>query len=190
MLISLPVMSKTIILAGDSHLADNPELQGHNYHSTQMIADGTNADVINVAVGGFKTWQLLDQVQTFLDSGGEFKPETTVIIDIGLPDFYVDTSPREIYCNLDQVITLLEDNNVRVILSGSPEAHNNSEIGQQDNISYLYYRLQDNHPGLEVVNIMAELLPQSQYHDDDPIHLNGYGYFQFNLKLIEVYNHE
>jgi hypothetical protein len=175
--------AKTIILAGDSWL--NP---GWNHGVNEQIHRLTGADIINVSVGGRKSWELLDQLNAAIAGGWRPASDTTMIVDIGLPDWWINTPPAEVYADIDQFLTTLRYLNVKVLLSGSPEAHNESEIPLHFPMSPIFHWLKQNHPEITLIDAMSVLNPIAELHSGDQIHLNSQGYYIYNLWLSTIYN--
>lgn len=170
-----------VILAGDSWLS-NPT-------NTQTIGSQIGQNVTNVAVGGSTTADTLNQLNTFMGSGGTFAPGTTVMLDIGGNDLLQGATPAEVKRNLDQIVGTLGAQGVNVVLSGAPAVGSVTDITGSTNLamSSIFSDVAARNPNVKLVDAMSGLLNQKNLVDETGFHLNEAGRNAFNAALSNAF---
>jgi hypothetical protein len=155
-----------VILAGASWMAGDEK--------TKLAKQAFGEDVTNTAIGGQKTSDVLNQLNVFQRDGGTFAPGTTVVLDIGANDIATGVDENTIRNNLNEIVSRLGDEGVKVILSGQPEAHSYQEaIDRTDlHMDDLYQEIAENNPNVTLVDAMSGFLNQKDLMDESRFHLN------------------
>jgi hypothetical protein len=155
-----------VILAGASWLAGDEK--------TKLAKQAFGQDVTNTAIGGQKTSDVLNQLNVFQRDGGTFAPNTTVVLDIGANDIAQGVDESTIRANLNEIVSRLGDEGVKVILSGQPEAHSYEEAINRTDLQMddLYQDIAANNPNVTLVDAMSGFLNQKDLMDESRFHLN------------------
>jgi hypothetical protein len=156
-----------VILAGASWLAGDEK--------TKLAKQAFGQDVTNTAIGGQKTSDVLNQLNVFQRDGGTFDPNTTVVLDIGANDIAQGVDEATIRANLNEIVSRLGDEGVKVILSGQPEAHSYDEAINRTDLQMddLYQDIAANNPNVTLVDAMSGFLNQKDLMDESRFHLNS-----------------
>jgi len=170
------------ILAGDSWLAGEDK--------TAIAKEAFGEDVTNVAVGGFKTQDALDQLNSFLNKGGVFKSGSTVVLDIGGNDLLQGVSRNTVKNNIDQMLSIFEREGVKVVLSGAPAIGSVSDVTSSTNLKMdsLYKEVAQGYDNVTVVDAMSNLLNSKTYVDESGFHVNAAGQTEFLNQLASATN--
>jgi hypothetical protein len=170
------------ILAGDSWLAGEDK--------TAIAKEAFGEDVTNVAVGGFKTQDALDQLNSFLNKGGVFKSGSTVVLDIGGNDLLQGVSRNTVKSNIDQMLKIFEREGVKVVLSGAPAVGSVSDVTSSTNLKMdsLYKEVAQGYDNVTVVDAMSGLLNSKTYVDESGFHVNAKGQTEFLNQLASATN--
>lgn len=170
-----------VILAGDSWLAGT--------ENTRQISEQVGQPVTNVAVGGFTTQDTINQLNSFLQSGGQFAPNSTVMLDVGGNDLLQGTNTQVVKNNLQQLVSTLGNNGVNVVLSGAPDVNSVSGVTGSTNlkINNIFKDVAKNNNNVTLVDSMAGLLNQKNLVDETGFHLNAAGQTAFNAALSNAY---
>ena len=115
-----------VILAGDSWLSGSK--------NTETISQQIGKPVTNVAVGGFTTQDTINQLNSFLQNGGTFAPNSTVMLDVGGNDLLQNVNSTTVKNNLEQLVETLGSNGVKVVLSGAPDVSSVSDVTGSSNL--------------------------------------------------------
>lgn len=170
-----------VILAGDSWLAGT--------ENTQRISQQLGQPVTNVAVGGFTTQDTINQLNSFIQGGGKFAPNSTIMLDIGGNDLLQNVNPQVVKNNLQQLVSTLANNNVKVVLSGAPNVNSVSGITGSTNlkINDIFKDVAKNNSNVTLVDSMSGLLNQKNLVDETGFHLNDAGQTAFTAALSNAY---
>lgn len=170
-----------VILAGDSWLSDAA--------NTRTIGSQIGQDVTNVAVGGSTTSDTLNQLNSFIGSGGTFAPGTTVMLDIGGNDLLQGVSADTVRDNLQQIVGTLGAQGVNVVLSGAPAVGSVADVTGSTNLamSSIFNDVAANNQNVTLVDAMSGLLNQKNLVDDTGFHMNEAGRTAFNAALSNAY---
>jgi len=170
------------ILAGDSWLAGEEK--------TAIAKEAFGEDVTNVAVGGFKTQDALDQLNSFLNKGGVFKAGSTVVLDIGGNDLLQGVSRNTVKSNIDQMLSIFEREGVKVVLSGAPAVGSVSDVTSSNNLKMdsLYKEVAQGYDNVTVVDAMSGLLNSKTLVDASGFHVNTAGQTEFLNQLASATN--
>lgn len=166
-----------IYLAGDSWLS--------NAANTARIAEQTGQQVTNFAVGGSTTADTLKQLNSFIESGGKFDPNTTVMLDIGGNDLLQGASPESVKNNLEKIVSTLGKSGVNVVLSGAPAVGSVADVTGSTSLAMnnIFNDVAANNPNVTLVDAMSGLLNQKNLVDATGFHLNDAGQTAFNASL-------
>ena len=170
------------ILAGDSWLAGEEK--------TALAKQAFGEDVTNVAVGGFKTQDALDQLNSFINKGGVFKSGSTVVLDIGGNDLLQGVSRNTVKSNIDQMLSIFEREGVKVVLSGAPAVGSVSDVTSSTNLKMdsLYKEVAQGYDNVTVVDAMSGLLNSKTLVDASGFHVNTAGQTEFLNQLATATN--
>jgi hypothetical protein len=154
-----------VVLAGASWMAGDEK--------TNLANSAFGENVTNVAVGGSKTSDVLNQLNVFERDGGTFAPGTTVVLDIGANDIATGVDENTIRRNLNEIVSRLGDKGVNVILSGQPEAHSYDEAIKSTSLKMddLYSDIAKNNSNVTLVDAMSGFLNQKDLMDESGFHL-------------------
>lgn len=179
--VKLPSQASQIYLAGDSWLS--------NKSNTARIAEQTGKQVTNFAVGGSTTSDTLNQLNSFIASGGTFAPGTTVMLDIGGNDLLQGASPESVKSNLEKIVSTLGKSGVDVVLSGAPAVGSVSDVTSSTNLAMnnIFNDVASKNSNVTLVDAMSGLLNQKNLVDETGFHLNDAGQAAFNASLSNAY---
>jgi len=168
------------ILAGDSWLAGQEK--------TALAREAFGEDVTNVAVGGFKTDDALNQLNNFVNNGGVFKTGSTVVLDIGGNDLLQGVSRNTVKSNIDQMLSIFEREGVKVVLSGAPAVGSVSDVTSSTNLKMdsLYKEVAQPYKNVTVVDAMSGLLNSKTLVDASGFHVNTAGQTEFLNQLASA----
>jgi len=171
-----------VILAGDSWLS------GADKTAIANTAFGQN--VSNVAVGGSTSKDALNQLNSFLDKGGNFQTGSTVVLDIGGNDLLQGVDRSTITNNLNQIVSKLGNEGVKVVLSGAPNVNSISDVTSSTQLAMdsLYNDVARNNKNVTVVDAMSGLLNQKSLVDETGFHVNVAGQTSFLNQLASAVN--
>ena len=158
---------KGVVLSGASWLAGDEK--------TKLANQAFGEDVTNTAVGGYKTADVLNQLNVFERDGGTFAPGTTVVLDIGANDIATGVDPSITRANLDEIVSRLGENGVNIILSAQPFANSFQEAIDNPNLvmNEMYSDIANNNPNVTLVDAMSGMLNQKNLMDESGFHLNN-----------------
>lgn len=170
------------ILAGDSWLSGADK--------TAIANQAFGQNVSNVAVGGSTTKDALNQLNSFLDNGGNFKTGSTVVLDIGGNDLLQGIDRSTITNNLNQLVSKLGNEGVKVILSGAPSVGSVSDVTSSTALKMdsLYNDVAKKNSNVTVVDAMSGLLNQKNLVDETGFHVNTAGQTSFINQLASAVN--
>ncbi len=158
---------KGVVLSGASWLAGD--------QNTKLANQAFGEDVTNTAVGGYKTADVLNQLNVFERDGGTFAPGTTVVLDIGANDIATGVDPSITRANLDEIVSRLGESGVNIIMSAQPFANSFQEAIDNPNLvmNEMYSDIAANNPNVTVVDAMSGFLNQKNLMDESGFHLNN-----------------
>jgi hypothetical protein len=170
------------ILAGDSWLS------GADKTALANTAFGQN--VTNTAVGGSTTQDALNQLDSFISKGGNFQTGSTVVLDIGGNDLLQGVDRSTITNNLNQIVSKLGNEGVKVVLSGAPNVNSISDVTSSTQLAMdsLYNDVARNNKNVTVVDAMSGLLNQKSLVDETGFHVNVAGQTSFLNQLASAVN--
>jgi acyl-CoA thioesterase-1 len=156
-----------VVLSGASWLAGDEK--------TKLAKQAFGQDVTNTAVGGYKTADVLNQLNVFERDGGTFAPGTTVVLDIGANDIATGVDPAITRRNLDEIVSRLGDSGVQIIMSAQPFANTFQEAIDNPNLvmNEMYSDIASNNPHVTLVDAMSGFLNQKDLMDESGFHLNS-----------------
>ena len=190
----LPVTTTTDTSNAGNVLTGNI-LAGASWNSTNntLGSDLTalnGQQTLNTAVGGATSADTLNQLNTFIDSGGSFAPGATVFLQTGGVDMLQGVDDNTIRNNIDQIVSTLGAQGVNVVLTASPRAgsitdvvNNNFETGPAS----FYSDIAANHSNVAVVDSMGNILKDKSLLRD-ALHTNAAGEQIYNQSVIDAYN--
>jgi hypothetical protein len=170
-----------LIIAGDSFLS--------GASNVPTIASQTGQNVTSVAKGGSTTNDVINQLNQFQGSGGTFAPGSTVMLNLGGNDLLQGADPATVRNNLNQIVSTLNNNGVKVILSGASDVGSVQDVTGSTNLamSSIYNDVAKNNPNVTLVDAMSGLLNQKNLVDETGFHLNEAGQTGFNAALSNAY---
>jgi hypothetical protein len=156
-----------VVLSGASWLAGDEK--------TKLANKAFGQDVTNTAVGGYKTADVLNQLNVFERDGGTFAPGTTVVLDIGANDIATGVDPAITRRNLDELVSRLGDSGVQIIMSAQPFANSFQEAIDNPNLvmNEMYSDIASNNPHVTLVDAMSGMLNRKDLMDESGFHLNS-----------------
>ena len=169
-------------------------LAGASWNSTNnTLADqltaSTGLQTINTAVGGATTADTLNQLNTFIDTGGSFAPGSTVFLQTGGVDMLYGVDDATITNNINQIVSTLGAQGVNVVLTTSPRAgslndvvNNNFETGPAS----FYSDIAANNSNVVTVDTMGQIL-QDKSLLRDALHTNAAGEQIYNASVMAAY---
>jgi hypothetical protein len=170
-------------------------LAGASWNSTNntladQLTEATGQQTLNTAVGGATSADTLNQLNTFIDSGGSFAPGSTVFLQTGGVDMLNGVDDNTISNNINQIISTLDGYGVNVVLTASPRAgsindvvNNNFETGPAS----FYSDIAANNSNVAVVDSMGNILKDKSLLRDS-LHTNAAGEQVYNQSVIDAYN--
>ncbi len=176
------------VMMGDSWLGSDGAL-------ANILSKNTDKDVHNVAIGGSTSENTLNQLNSFIATGGSFASGTTAIINLGINDFLQGKDRSTTENNLNQIVSILGGQGVNIVLSGAPEIKNIQDLQNKqtdpspnalviaDLYSNVAAKAAEQNVNLKVVDVMPDLLANNQLIYSDGIHTNAGGQASFNAAL-------
>ena len=154
-----------VVLAGDSWLSGDDK--------TKLANQAFGQNVTNTAIGGQKTTDVLRQLNEYESQGGNFAPNTTVVLDIGGNDLATGIDRDTVRNNIDEIVSRLGARGVNVILSGAPSINSYEQAISSTSLAMddLYNDVARNNPNVTVVDAVSGLLNQKVLMDDSGFHL-------------------
>lgn len=169
------------ILAGASWNSINPTL-------ASQITELTGTPTSDYSVGASTSGDTLKQLNDFTDAGGSFAPGSTVFLQAGGADFLKGISRENTESNLDQIISTLEGQGVKVVLTGSPNASSYEQVIANDfdpALDPIYGNVAGRHKNVALVDSMGRIL-QDKSLLADPIHPNAKGWDIYNQSVLDA----
>ena len=153
------------VLAGDSWLAGDEK--------TKLANDVFAGNVSNVAVGGQTSADVLNQLNAFESQGGTFAPGTTVVLSVGGNDLMTGVDKNTIRNNINEIVSRLDAQGVKVILSGAPNVGSLSDITSSTTLAMddLYKDVASANKNTTVVDAMSGFLNDKTTMDESGFHL-------------------
>lgn len=176
-----------IYLLGDSWLAGS-----YNPKAVEEIGYHTGETVHPLAVNSMPSATLANDVDNYWIPEG-----STVIIDIGLPDFFNGISQSEVLRNMVIVVDYLASINAKILLSCPANGNSKDDLNDKINrgvllpSSGLCQRIKVRQPAhVRIVDLQSRLMAMRDfnYNVNDPVHLNSLGYTVFNIGLANAVN--
>jgi hypothetical protein len=167
------------IMAGASWNSTNTALQ-------QALTDATGMPTQNFAVPGSTTSDTLKQLNDFLGGGGSFAPNSTVFLQAGGVDFLNGVDKGTIKDNLNNIVSTLGDNGVKVVLTGSPYAASVSDVVNNNfnpQVDPIYKDVASANKNVALVDTMGNIL-QNKSLLRDSLHTNEAGTSQYNADVL------
>lgn len=173
----------TVYIMGDSWLAGQ-----YNPYVTSDIDAYMTVPAGNYALNSEKTEDLLWHINYISQTGQNvnFGSNATIIIDIGLPDFFAGVPRATTQANLFQIVDKLTARGMKVILSGAPDSDAAADLLLTPlEIDPLYAAVKAHNPAITVLDVQSKFMKISQlrYGTNDAVHLNLAGYALFNKVL-------
>ena len=172
---------RDIYVAGDSWLSDPSH--------TSNIQQQTGQNVTNVAIGGSKSSDVLDQLNNYISGGGTFGKDSTVMLGVGGNDLLRGVNPLDIENNLNRIASTLSDRNVNLILSGAPNVRSDADITGSSNLGLhpLYQNIANKNKNVRLVDSMPSLLNNKFLVDESGYHMNEIGKNAYGASLSNAY---
>ncbi len=189
---SPPSYEGTIIAVGDRLTAGLgvPEDQAYPAQlARKLTADGYHFDVINAGVSGETSSGTLSRIQWVLS---ELKPDI-VILETGANDGLRGLDPDLLKSNLDELLTLLKNEEIQVILAGMRMLPN---LGPEyvQAFATIYPRLAEKHQVVFMPFFLEGVAGRHHLNQPDKLHPTAQGYslivdnlYPYVLKAIERY---
>jgi hypothetical protein len=167
------------IMAGASWNSTNTALQ-------DALTQATGQQTQNFAVPGSTTTDTLNQLNDFLTNGGSFAPDATVFLQAGGVDFLNGVDKGTIKDNLNNIVSTLGNQGVKVVLTGSPYATSIADV-QNNNfnpeVDPLYKEVASANNNVALVDTMGNIL-QNKSLLKDALHTNEAGTQQYNADVL------
>jgi len=171
-----------VYLLGDSWLDDT-----YNPRATEEISFYTGEVVHKLAVDSMPSATLANDVAWYGIPYG-----STVIIDVGLPDFFNNVRQTDVLQNLVYTVDYLASINAKILLSCPANANSQADLNDKINrgvllsTSGLCQKVKVRQPGhVRLIDLQSRLMPirDFNHYTNDPVHLNSLGYTVFNIGL-------
>ena len=146
----------------------------------------TGQPTLNTSVGGATTADTYKQLMDFINGGGSFDPNATVFLQTGGVDFITGVPREEVKNNIEQIISVLDDQGVNVVLTGAPYAASMDDVINNNfdpRIDPLFEEIAAAHPNVALVDSMGDIL-QDKSLLSDAIHTNETGTRRYNDDVI------
>jgi len=169
------------ILAGASWNSLNDTL-------ANQLTEATGQQTSNYAVGGATTADTLNQLNTFISSGGTFDPNATVFLQTGGVDFLQGVDKGTIKDNINQIVKTLGDKGVNVVLTGSPYAASVQDVIDNKfnpEVDSLFKDIAKENSNVALVNTQGEILKNKDLLVD-ALHTNAAGTAIYNQSVIDA----
>jgi len=167
------------IMAGASWNSTNTALQ-------EALTQATGKPTQNFAIPGSTTSDTLKQLNDFLGGGGSFAPGATVFLQAGGVDFLNGVDKGTIKDNLNNIVSTLGDNGVKVVMTGSPYATSVADV-QNNNfnpeVDPIYREVASANKNVALVDTMGNIL-QNKSLLKDALHTNELGTQQYNADVL------
>jgi hypothetical protein len=176
-----------VYLLGDSWLADT-----YNPNAVNEISYHTGEVVHPLAVNSMPSATLANDVDNYW-----IPEDSTVIIDIGLPDFFNGVSQADVLRNMITVVDYLASINAKILLSCPANGNSKADLLDKANRGVLLpsdglcNKLKVRQPGhVRTVDLQSRLMAikDFNYSVNDPVHLNSLGYTVFNIGIANAVN--
>jgi hypothetical protein len=142
----------------------------------------TGQPTTNTSVGGATTADTYKQLMDFINGGGSFDPNATVFLQTGGVDFITGVPREEVKNNIEQIISVLDQQGVNVVLTGAPYAASMDDVINNNfdpRIDPLFEEIAAAHPNVALVDSMGDIL-QDKSLLSDAIHTNETGTRRYN----------
>jgi hypothetical protein len=169
------------ILSGASWNSLNPTLAAE-------LTEATGQQTSNYAVGGATTSDTLNQLNTYLEGGGQFDPNATVFLQTGGVDFLQGVDKGTIKDNINQIVKTLADQGVNVVLTGSPYAASINDVVTNNfdpKVDPLFNEIAKENKNVALVGTQGEIL-QNKKLLVDALHTNAEGTAIYNQSVIDA----
>lgn len=146
----------------------------------------TGQPTINTSVGGATTADTYKQLMDFINGGGSFDPNATVFLQTGGVDFITGVPREEVKSNIEQIISVLDDQGVNVVLTGAPYAASMDDVINNNfdpRIDPIFEEIAAAHPNVALVDSMGDIL-QDKSLLSDSLHTNETGTRRYNDDVI------
>ena len=140
----------------------------------------------NTSVGGATTADTYKQLMDFIDSGGSFDPNAIVYLQTGGVDFLNGVPKDQIANNIDQILTILENQGVDVVLTGAPFATSMNDVVSNNfdpTMDPLFQEVASKHQNVALVGSMGDILQDKSLLSDN-LHTNEQGTQRYNNDVI------
>jgi hypothetical protein len=167
------------IMAGASWNSTNTALQ-------QALTEATGKETQNFAIPGSTTSDTLKQLNDFIGSGGSFAPDATVFLQAGGVDFLNGVDKNTIKDNLNNIVSTLGNQGVKVVLTGSPYASSIQDVVNNNfnpEVDPLYKEVAAANKNVALVDTMGNIL-QNKSLLKDALHTNEQGTAQYNADVL------
>lgn len=146
----------------------------------------TGQPTINTSVGGATTADTYKQLMDFINGGGSFDPNATVFLQTGGVDFITGVPREQVKSNIEQIISVLDDQGVNVVLTGAPYAASMDDVINNNfdpRIDPIFEEIAAAHPNVALVDSMGDIL-QDKSLLSDSLHTNETGTRRYNDDVI------
>jgi hypothetical protein len=140
----------------------------------------------NTSVGGATTADTYKQLMDFINDGGSFDPNAIVYLQTGGVDFLNGVPKDQIANNIDQILTILENQGVDVVLTGSPYATSMDDVVSNNfdpTMDPLFQEVASKHQNVALVGSMGDILQDKSLLSDN-LHTNEQGTQRYNNDVI------
>jgi len=183
------VYSKTIVALGDSLTAGLgvDETQAYPVQLEKKLADnGYHIRVINAGISGETSSGTLSRIRWVISS---LKPDIVILV-IGANDGMRGIDTKLLSSNLDQIISILKENNIKVLLGGMQMLPNLGPVYARL-FERVYPKMAEKH-GVSLIPFFLEgIAGERELNQTDGIHPTGEGYtvivehiYPYVLKLV------
>ena len=140
----------------------------------------------NTSVGGATTADTYKQLIDFINAGGSFDPNAIVYLQTGGVDFLNGVPKDQIANNIDQILTILENQGVDVVLTGAPFATSMNDVVSNNfdpTMDPLFQDVASRHQNVALVGSMGDILQDKSLLSDN-LHTNEQGTIRYNNDVI------
>jgi hypothetical protein len=140
----------------------------------------------NTSVGGATTADTYKQLIDFINAGGSFDPNAIVYLQTGGVDFLNGVPKDQIANNIDQILTILENQGVDVVLTGAPFATSMNDVVSNNfdpTMDPLFQNVASRHQNVALVGSMGDILQDKSLLSDN-LHTNEQGTIRYNNDVI------
>lgn len=189
-----PVVEGTIVAVGDSLTAGLGVAEEMAYPAKlerKLLSSGYNYRVINAGVSGETSSGARARIEWIISS---LDPDI-VILETGANDGLRGTDPKLLEINLDQICTLLKENNIQVLLAGMQMLPN---LGPEytRSFSIIYPAIAQKHEVVFMPFFLRDVAGETDLNQPDRLHPNAQGYsriteniYPYVLDVIERHRH-